>query len=60
VGYVLRLSVESDYLARYDVKKVGSAMALEYWIPAEELPAFNQSIVGKIEVIAEYRPSRAQ
>jgi hypothetical protein len=26
----------------------------EYWIPAEELDAFNQHIVGQIEVISEY------
>lgn len=29
--------------------------AAEYWIPAEELGAFNAAIVGEIEVIAEYR-----
>ena len=27
---------------------------VEYWIPAEDLTALNASIVGTIEVIAEY------
>jgi hypothetical protein len=26
----------------------------EYWIPAEDLTAFNQAIVGTIEIIAEF------
>jgi hypothetical protein len=46
--------VQSEYLSRYVVQRVGSAIHQEYWIPAEELDAFNQHIVGKIEVIAEY------
>ena len=27
----------------------------EYWIPAKDLEEFNRNIVGKIEVIAEFR-----
>ena len=27
---------------------------LEYWIPAEDLDAFNDAIVGTIEVVAEF------
>jgi hypothetical protein len=26
----------------------------EYWVPAEDLPAFNDNIVGAIEVIARF------
>ncbi len=26
----------------------------KYWIPAEELEIFNNKIVGKIEVVAEF------
>jgi hypothetical protein len=29
-------------------------MHLEYWIPAGELAAFNDAIIGEIEVIAEF------
>ena len=54
-GFVTRFRVRSIFLERYDVQTVGGAECQEYWIPAEELPEFNQNIIGKIEVIAEYR-----
>jgi hypothetical protein len=54
VGYVTRFAVKTSYLSHFDVQKVGGALHLEYWIPAEKLEDFNQSIVGKIEVIAEF------
>ena len=57
VGYVLRFEVEASYLEAYEVQRVGGREHLEYWIPAEELDAFNAAIVGAIEVIAEYRPA---
>jgi hypothetical protein len=57
VGYVLRFAVRSDYLAQLEVQKVGGATALEYWIPAEDLSAFNANIVGLLEIVAEYRPT---
>ena len=40
--------VETEYLGEFDVQKVGSATALEYWIPAERLEEFNSKIIGKI------------
>ncbi|MDC3985925.1 ADP-ribosylation/crystallin J1 [Polyangium jinanense] len=55
VGYVTRFAVRSDFLAKYDVHIVGSRVHAEYWIPAEELEAFNDAIVGAIEVISEHR-----
>jgi hypothetical protein len=55
VGYVLRFAVRSEYLAQFEVQKVGSASALELWIPAERLAEFNQHIVGEIEVVSTYR-----
>ena len=54
VGYVTRFTVPKDYLARYDLHQVGRSYHQEYWVPAEELDAFNQHLVGAIEVIAEY------
>ena len=53
-GYVTRFAVLSAFLYRYPVQGAGGAAHREYWIPAEELPAFNDAIVGAIEVIAEY------
>jgi hypothetical protein len=54
VGYVLRFSVRADYLAQFQVQKVGGATALEYWIPAELLGQFNENMVGEIEIVSQY------
>lgn len=53
-GYVTRFVVQSSFLRGYDVHTVGSAIHQEYWIPAEDLAAFNRHMVGKIEVIAAF------
>lgn len=55
VGYVTRFQVRRAFLDRYEIQQVGGRTILEYWIPAEELEAFNDNIVGRIEVVAEYR-----
>ena len=53
-GYVTRFAVDATVLAGYQREVVGGREHEEYWIPAEELEAFNAAIVGKIEVIAEF------
>jgi hypothetical protein len=53
-GYVTRFAVKTDYLSQFTVQKVGGALHLEYWIPAEKLAEFNQNIVGLIEIISEF------
>ena len=55
VGYVTRFHVRTEHLQKYQIQTVGGSMHQEYWIPAEELAEFNQNIVGRIDVIAEYR-----
>jgi hypothetical protein len=55
VGYVTRFAARLDFLAKYDVHIVGSRIHAEYWIPDEDLEAFNDAIVDTIEVIGEYR-----
>ncbi|MEO6412140.1 MAG: hypothetical protein ABIO48_06090 [Pedococcus sp.] len=50
-----RFEVRKDFLDRYPMHQAGGQTTLEYWIPAEELPEFNTSIEGLIEVVAEYR-----
>ncbi len=57
VGYVTRFRVRTAFLARYPLRKVGGTIHTEYWIPSEHLAEFNRSIVGPIEVIAEFRPA---
>jgi hypothetical protein len=54
-GFVTKFEVDAYYLSRFTVQKVGGAIHTEYWIPAEDLPEFNQHIVGKIAVTAEFR-----
>jgi hypothetical protein len=53
-GYVLRFQVHSEYLSQYSPHQVGDTTHREYWIPASDLAAFNNRIVGTIEVIAEF------
>ncbi len=54
-GFVTQFQVQRDFLSRYDVQDAGGKAHREYWIPAEELDAFNVAIVGKIEVVREFR-----
>src|SRR5215471_15571294 len=43
-GYVTRFQVLRSFLDQYEVHQVGGNTILEYWIPAEDLPALNASI----------------
>lgn len=54
-GFVTRFQVRRDYLERYAVQDAGGKAHREYWIPAEEMEAFNAAIVGQIEVVREFR-----
>lgn len=54
-GFVTRFAVRKSFLDHYDVQQAGGQTILEYWIPAEDLEELNANIVGKIEVVAEYR-----
>lgn len=54
-GFVTRFSVARHFLNRYDIQDAGGRAHREYWIPAEDLPAFNSAIVGVIEVTHEFR-----
>ena len=53
-GFVTRFAVKTEYLSKFEVKRVGSDIHQEYWIPAGELPEFNANIVDRIEIIAAY------
>jgi hypothetical protein len=53
-GYVTRFAVDSEFLKRYPVQRVGAGSAEELWVPAEELEEFNGQIEGRIEVIGEF------
>lgn len=54
-GFVTRFAVKREYLRKYPVQEAGGQSHLEYWIPAEDLAAFNEAIIGRIEIVAEFR-----
>jgi hypothetical protein len=54
-GYVLRFKLRTEFLSNYEVHAVGRAEHQEYWIPARDLQSMNESIIGDIEVISEFR-----
>jgi hypothetical protein len=55
VGYITRFTVRKSFIDLYQVQKVGGTIHTEWWIPSEDLEELNDSIVGQIEVIGEYR-----
>lgn len=54
-GFVTRFEVMAPFLATYQPQMVGARHHQEYWIPAEELDAFNDAIVGRIEVVHQFQ-----
>jgi hypothetical protein len=54
---VTKFAVRADIANSYQRRIVGGREHEELWVPAEELAAFNAAIVGKIEMIAEYKGS---
>jgi hypothetical protein len=54
-GYVVRFALQKAFADRYPTQGVGAAIHKELWIPAEDLAEMNQNIVGKIELIAEFK-----
>ncbi|WP_244624398.1 hypothetical protein [Sphingomonas sp. So64.6b] len=53
-GFVTEFQVRRDFLDRYRVEEAGGRAHREYWIPAEELPAFNAAIIGGISVVHRF------
>jgi hypothetical protein len=53
-GYVTRFRIARSFLDRYEAREAGGRMHMEYWIPAADLSAFNEALVGEIEVVAEF------
>jgi len=53
-GHVVRFEVQRSFLERYDVREAGGREHLEYWIPSEDLVAFNAAIVGVITLVRTF------
>src|SRR5271163_4215690 len=47
IGHVLEFYVLESFLTNYSLQTVGGKNHQEYWIPAEDLDAFNQAIQGQ-------------
>jgi hypothetical protein len=54
-GYVMRFRVRRSFLDGYAVQQAGGRTILEYWIPAEDLDGLNANIIGRIELVEEFR-----
>lgn len=52
-GFVPRFAVRAEAVAKYPVQTVGARHHTELWVPAEELEALNDAIVGLIEVVGD-------
>ena len=53
-GFVTRFDVLKAFLDDYEVHEAGGRAHLEYWIPAEEMDAFNAAIIGRIQVTQRF------
>ena len=53
-GFVTRFQIKRSFIDHYEVQEAGGRSHLEYWIPAEDLDAFNAAIVGPIEVVRSF------
>jgi hypothetical protein len=53
-GFVTRFEGKRAFIDRYDVQQAGGQAHLQYWIPAEDLDAFNAAVVGPIEVVRSF------
>jgi hypothetical protein len=53
VAYVLRFAVDAEYAACFPVRSsIGGLEQQAFCVPAEELPNFNQQLMGQIEIVA--------
>ncbi|HEX8573989.1 MAG TPA: hypothetical protein VF759_14690 [Allosphingosinicella sp.] len=59
-GYVTRFEMRKDFLDRYEPQEAGGRAHREYWIRAEDLDAFNAAIVGRIDVVREFREGEGE
>lgn len=55
LGFVTRFEIDASTAAKYPPQLAGGRDHQELWVPAEDLTSLNAGIVGKIEVVAQYR-----
>ena len=54
LGFVTEFRISHKEFSKYKIQNVGGRIHDELWVPAEELETFNNSIVGKINIIKVY------
>jgi hypothetical protein len=50
-GFVTEFAVDNGYIAKFNPHVVGASQHQEYWIPSEELGAFNKAVSVRIRVL---------
>jgi len=50
LGFVTKFDMLEEVVNQYPIQNVGAKNHNELWVPSEELEAFNQAIIGNIEV----------
>ena len=53
-GFVTAFDIDVSFIQKYKVENVGGPIHNELWVPADELTAFNQHIVGEIRMTKAY------
>lgn len=53
-GFVTRFEVLKSFMDRYPLHQVGAGHHTEWWIPAEDLEAMNDHLVGRIQVLTRF------
>ncbi len=51
VGIVTQFKIPDELAARYPVQIVGGTQCQELWVPSQELPQLNASLLGPIELL---------
>ncbi len=53
-GFVTEFDIDAIFVSKYTIENVGGPYHNELWVPAEELEAFNEHIIGKIRMTKAY------
>ena len=53
-GFVTEFELDSDYLSKFKIEKVGLDYFTELWVPSEILEEFNDQIIDDIRIIEAY------
>ncbi|KEZ95070.1 hypothetical protein A11M_0123330 [Xanthomonas vasicola pv. vasculorum NCPPB 895] len=54
LGYVAQFEVSAAFVEHDAIQNVGGAHHTEWWIPAEELDALNDTIAGLNDIIGQF------